>query len=113
MKKAYLLTFAVLLSTQAMAAEEDSVYTWGAWAEGIQPAAGPVARVTPPPAQTPNINFRPNENSAFLREASTQARFATAPISVPVSSAITNQVNVIPITPSSPISPTGPSTGGF
>jgi len=69
MKKTYLISLAVLLSTQAMAVEQDSVYTWGEWAEGIQPAAGPVAKVTPPPAQTPNVNFRPNENSAFLREA--------------------------------------------
>ena len=47
-------------------------------AEGIQPAAGPVAKVTPPPAQTPNINFRPNENAAFLREAVVSIRTAPA-----------------------------------
>lgn len=69
MNKAYILALALLLPVQAMAIEEDSVYTWGTWAEGIQPAAGPVAKVTPPPAQTPNVNFRANENSALLREA--------------------------------------------
>ena len=81
MKKIYLISLAALLSTQAMAVEQDSVYTWGEWAEGIQPAAGPVARVTPPPAQTPNVNFRPNENSAFLREAALTQRIPAAPVS--------------------------------
>jgi len=113
MKKTYLILFAVFLSTQAMAVEEDSVYTWGAWAEGIQPAAGPVARVTPPPVKTPNVNFRPNENAAFLREASIQARFPTPGISAPTSGSIATQGNVISITPTTPLSPTGPSTGGF
>lgn len=113
MKKTYLILCAVLLSTQAVAAEADSVYTWGEWAEGIQPAAGPVAKVTPPPAQTPNVNFRPNENSAFLREASIQARFATPGISSLTSGSIANQSSVITITPTTPLSPTGPSTGGF
>ena len=69
MNKTYLLTFALLLPIQAIAIEQDSVYTWGQWSESLQPAAGPAARVTPPPAKTPNVNFRPNENSAFLREA--------------------------------------------
>jgi len=68
MKQIYFV-LAALISTQAIAADKDSVYTWGAWAEGLKPAAGPVARVTPPPAQKPDVNFRPNENSAFLREA--------------------------------------------
>ncbi len=74
MKKSYLVApvvalCAFMISTQSMAVEKDSVYTWGAWAEGIKPAAGPVARVTPPPAEKTDINFRPNENVAFLREA--------------------------------------------
>ena len=69
MKSVYLLTLALLLPIQAMAVEKDSVYIWGTWAEGIKPAAGPVAKVTPPPAQTPDVNFRANETSAFLREA--------------------------------------------
>ena len=70
MNKICLLALALFLPAQAMAVEQDSVYTWGAWAEGIQPAAGPVAQITPPPAEQPDVNFRPNENSAFLREAS-------------------------------------------
>lgn len=70
MKKIYLLALpALLLSSQAIGVEHDSVYTWGAWAQGIKPAAGPVASVTPAPAQKTDINFRPNENDAFLREA--------------------------------------------
>ncbi len=69
MKKAYLISLALLLPVQAIAVEKDSVYTWGDWSQGLKPAAGPVARVTPPPAKTPDVNFRANENAAFLREA--------------------------------------------
>ena len=80
MNKTYLLTFALLLPIQAIAIEQDSVYTWGQWSDSLQPAAGPVARVTPPPAKTPNVNFRPNENAAFLREASVGNRISAPPI---------------------------------
>jgi len=65
--KKLLLSLAMLFPLQAIAAD-DSVYTWGAWSQGIQPAAGPVAyAATPAPAKTPNVKFRPNENSAFAR----------------------------------------------
>lgn len=69
MKHVYLAIIALSLPLQVFSAETDSVYSWGNWSKGIKPAAGPTARVTPPPAQRPDINFRPNENSAFLREA--------------------------------------------
>jgi len=67
MKKTYLLALALLLPTQSMAANSDSVYTWGSWSQGIQPAAGPAVRVTPPPADRPQVNFRPNEASVLNR----------------------------------------------
>ena len=102
MKKTYLASLALLLSTQAMAVEQDSVYTWGEWAEGIQPAAGPVAKVTPPPAKTPNINFRPNENSAFLREAAIS--FRAAPPVAPGAAQIPNIVIAPSSVPTTPIS---------
>jgi len=104
MKKTYLASLALLLSTQTMAVEQDSVYTWGEWAEGIQPAAGPVAKVTPPPAKTPNINFRPNENSAFLREAALGISFRAAPPVTPGAAQIPNIViapSSVPTTPTS------------
>ena len=66
--KKMLLALALLLPLQAIAADKDSVYSWGAWAEGIKPAAGPVVSITPAPVNQPNVNFRPNENSAFNRE---------------------------------------------
>ncbi len=113
MKKAYLLALALLLPVHAGATQHDSVYTWGKWSQGIQPAAGPVAKVTPPPVKTPNVNFRPNETAAFLREATVQARFATAPILAPAPVTLAAQVTVIPITTTTSISTTGPSTGGF
>ncbi|HED32745.1 MAG TPA: hypothetical protein ENJ08_00815 [Gammaproteobacteria bacterium] len=82
MKKIYLLALpALLLSAPSIAVEHDSVYTWGKWANGLQPAAGPVASVTPPPAQKNEISFRPNENDAFFREAATS--FRPAPPAAP------------------------------
>jgi len=68
MKKT-LFALAMLLPMQAISIEQDSVYKWGNWENGIQPAAAPIARVTPPPVKKPDVNFRPNENAAFSREA--------------------------------------------
>ncbi|MDH5570669.1 MAG: hypothetical protein OEY89_02825 [Gammaproteobacteria bacterium] len=61
-----LLLLALLLPLQSFAGN-DSVYEWGQWSQGIQPAAGGIQSVTPPPAYKPDVSFRPNENSAFLR----------------------------------------------
>lgn len=101
MKKAYLLTLALLLPVQSMAIEQDSVYTWGQWANGVKPAAGPVAKVTPPPAQTPDVNFRANESSAFLREAT--ATFRPAPPVTPSAPQLPGIVIAPSDTPTTPI----------
>ena len=90
MNKIYLFTLALLLPLQVIAIEQDSVYTWGQWSDSLQPAAGPAARVTPPPAKTPNVNFRPNENSAFLREA--VVAFRPAPPVTPSAPQVANVV---------------------
>jgi len=59
MKKT-LLGLTLLFPLQTVAA--DSVYNWGSWKDGIQPAAGPViARAIPAAVKTPKINIRPNE----------------------------------------------------
>jgi hypothetical protein len=102
MKNVYLLMLTLLLPVQSIAVEQDSVYTWGKWAKGIQPAAGPVAMVTPPPAQTPDVNFRPNENSAFLREAS--VAFRPAPPVTPEAPQVPNVVIAPSTTPTTPTS---------
>ena len=52
--KKILLGISLLCPMQLMATETDSVYTWGQWANGIQPAAGP-AVVAPAAAQQPNV----------------------------------------------------------
>ena len=65
--KKLLLGISLLFPIQLMAADKDSVYAWGAWAEGIKPAAGPVVSSTPAPADMPDVSFRPNENTAFAR----------------------------------------------
>ena len=67
--KKMLLGIVLCLPFQLVAAEDDSVYSWGIWAQGIKPAAGPVASLTPAPVDQPNVNFRPNENAAFSRSA--------------------------------------------
>ncbi len=97
MKKAYLFILVLLLPVQAMAIEKDSVYSWGAWAKGIQPSAGHIARVTPPPARKPEINFRPNEAGAFNRKV-TQV---TTPVATPVTIA-----PLVTLTPPIPVAPT-------
>ncbi len=66
MTKPILLAAAALFSTQLFAA--DSVYSWGDWSQGVKPAAGSIAQVTPPPAEKPQVSFRPNENRALTRE---------------------------------------------
>ena len=90
-----------LLPAKAIALDQDSVYAWGKWAQGIQPAAGPEAKVTPPPAKTPNINFRPNENSAFLREAASIA-FRPAPPVTPDAPQVPNIIIAPTDTPTTP-----------
>lgn len=78
MTKVSLLAAAALFSTQLIAAETDSVYSWGEWSQGVKPAAGNIASVTPPPAQKPQVNFRPNENRAFGRNERVQATVTVA-----------------------------------
>jgi len=102
MKKQYLFSLVCLIPVQTIAIEQDSVYSWGKWSQGIQPAAGPVAKVTPPPAKTPNITFRPNENSAFLREAAA-VTFRQAPPVTPDAPQVPNIVIAPTDTPTTPI----------
>ena len=55
MMKKVLLGISLLCPMQLMAAE-DSVFTWGQWSQGIQPAAGPaVVAVVAAPVQQPNV----------------------------------------------------------
>jgi len=103
---------------QIVSLNPKSVHSWGDWANGVKPAAGPgavaVARFD---VQKPNVNFRPNENSAFYRSTITNlipAAVLTAEEITNLTNAISNETNVvIPPTPSNPVSTTGPSTGGF
>jgi len=127
MKKVYLLALALALPVQANAIDNESVYAWGKWAQNIQPAAGPVAVVTPSPVTQPTIDFRQNENPSFNRidldaQAAAQAAAdlaaqAAADIAAQAiaaaAAAAAQQANVIPITTSTVISTTGPATGGF
>lgn len=97
MKHRYILALALALTSQANAADKDSVYTWGAWTQNIQPAAGPALRVAPAPVIPPEVNFRPNENSAFNRAAQ-------APVITPTPSVVTPPITIpaLPIVPNQP-----------
>lgn len=116
MKKATLLALALAIPATVIAADKDSVYTWGAWSQNIQPAAGPRIEVAPAAVSQPQVNFRPNENAAFNRVANLPV---TPPVAIPaiddqaVIDAAAGQDNVIERTPSTPVSQTGPDTGGF
>ena len=65
--KQLLLGLACMVPLHLFAADQDSVYSWGAWSQGIKPAAGPVVNITPAPVDQPQVDFRPNENAAFRR----------------------------------------------
>ncbi|MCW8911478.1 MAG: hypothetical protein OQK76_12760 [Gammaproteobacteria bacterium] len=53
---------------QPVAANQNSVFGWGDWGNGIKPAAGPApVAVKVAAVNVPAINFRPNEHSAFSR----------------------------------------------
>jgi hypothetical protein len=107
MKKLF-LGLALLFPLQALSAD-DSVYTWGTWSQGIQPAAGPAANAaTPAPVQLSKVNIRPNENSAFNRVPSETERQVAGLTSLAVRS-----LNQIGVSVGAPTSSTGPSTGGF
>ena len=101
MNKAYILALAITVPSYAIAADTDSIHIWGAWAQNIQPAAGPIARVTPAPVNQPKVNFRPNENSAFTR---TSLRAAT-PAQPGVTPAIPASPGIGGIRPGAELSP--------
>lgn len=129
MKKIYLLALALTLPIQANAADNDSVYAWGAWSQNIQPAAGPVAAVTPSPVAQPKADFRQNENPAFNRidlaaraaalaaadtAAQAAAAQAVANAAAQAAALAAANSNIIPITEGTTlINGPGLSNGGF
>lgn len=116
MTKATLLALALAIPATVSAADKDSVYAWGAWAQNIQPAAGPRIEVAPAAVSQPQVNFRPNENAAFNRVANVPV---TPPPAIPfiddpaVIATAAGMDNVIERTPDTQVSQTGPDTGGF
>lgn len=93
MKKLF-ITLALLLPTQLLA-EQDSVYSWGNWAQGVMPAAGGIPAAIPAPAHKPEIKIRPNEATGFGRSV-----VATVPAATPA----------VPATPATPTTPAVPAT---
>ena len=83
--KKLILSMALLLPIHTAFAD-DSVYAWGSWSQGIQPAAGGIASATPTSAQTPNVKFRPNEHPALNRGTARAIDTANANNNIPQSS---------------------------
>ena len=68
--KKYLIPLICLLPLQTLSADQskpDNVYSWGHWAESIQPGAGPGLSLAPAPVQAPNVHLRPNESAKITR----------------------------------------------
>ena len=62
----------------------DSVYSWGAWELGIEPAAGPrAAQNTPMNDRSASLQFRPNDNAAFQTVALPEPQAPIPPIPSP------------------------------
>lgn len=95
--KTLLLVLAIAVPFQISAADDDSVYSWGPWSQGIKPAAGAVPGITPAPVEQPRVSFRPNENSAFSRRSLQVVE--TPP-----------QAGVTPVVPTGGVRPAGSST---
>jgi len=64
----------------------DSVYEWGSWELGLEPAAGgPVApKTTTVKVNQRQLQFRPNDNSAFRGNAAIAVTAGTSPTPPPV-----------------------------
>lgn len=106
MLSASLLT--IVLATASVTASAsadfvDSVHSWGTWELGLEPAAGapavPAGRTIR--VQQRNVQFRPNENSAFTRTVNVSSSGPSAP-----------PAPVLPPSPSGPITPGTPVTTG-
>ena len=82
---ACLLAWAPLTSV-ADEAFVDSVYEWGSWELGLEPAAGgPVApKTTTVKVNQRQLQFRPNDNSAFRGNAAIAVTAGTSPTPPPV-----------------------------
>jgi len=85
--------FAATESTDANSAHFDSVYSWGVWESGLEPAAGQQASVNRAlDTRTSNPQFRPNDNAAYMTQ------------SIPVPPVITiSQSPPVPVRPPLPV----------
>lgn len=84
----------------------DSVYEWGTWELGVEPAAGGLAPMSNRAlnVRLANVKFRPNDNTTFSPGASRVA------VTTPVAPAVLPPVVTPPIEPPVRVSPSGTST---
>lgn len=105
---------ATAVSGTAVAADNgyvDTVYGWGSWELGIEPAAGGPIAQTRRPANVGNVNpqFRPNSNGAFTSRSNEVVlnTSGNGPSPVPMPAAPT-----VPAGPAQPLGPNNPPLGG-
>ncbi len=97
--KKLLLGISLLCPMQLMAAE-DSVFTWGQWSQGIQPAAGSSAvAVVAAPVQQPNVAAL----TRSIQVAQEQQLAAAQAIE-----ASNHNTPPTPVTPPAPVAPPAP-----
>lgn len=68
----FALTSNAFAATDADEAEDsyvDSVYNWGAWELGLEPASGPQPASRALNNRSRTLQFRPNDNAAFIPES--------------------------------------------
>lgn len=90
----FTLTTAALAATDTEDVYIDSVYSWGIWELGLEPASGPqVSANNAMNDRSTQLLFRPNDNAAYIAQST--------PVT-PVTSAPTPPVMPAPTIPSVP-----------
>ena len=83
---------------QALTGKADSVYNWGSWELGLEPAAGgPIALPNRALSNRPaNVRFRPSDNSVFSAGTRTLADSSMGPTPAPPVVPLTNGPGTAP-----------------
>ncbi|MGB5397586.1 MAG: hypothetical protein WBN96_10590 [Gammaproteobacteria bacterium] len=108
-RSAYVLALTVMFATsagvsaasdneQTLAGKADSVYNWGSWELGLEPAAGgPIALPNRALSNRPaSVRFRPSDNSVYSASTRTLAETTMGPTPAPPVVPLTNGPGTAP-----------------
>ena len=96
------LSFAAQNPDESLTAYVDSVHEWGAWELGLQPAAGIGSSTSSRRAVTArvsNVQFRPNDNSAFTPDRRPIIQTTAMPTPLPPVPVVPTPVVPTPVVP--------------